>query len=281
MVDRRKLQIKEEIVMGARKAFDAHVAALNAEIAPMRLPAIATDFVGAIKGKKSLGSIRDALDHVLTVAKIAADADARAIRANLGAFQSLALDDDFGFLFADLSQLVHKPADDFEALVRGRILTHKAAEERKAREKAEADARAAEQRRLAEEAAERQAAEAAQRQQEAAAAEAQNQAAAALEAAQRQATPAPATASATQPRLEPPPAPSYGGAGEHGTLTLGDICMRLGFFINYAFVAETLRIECAGRSPSMMTPLYSESDFRRICVALVAHIGSVQELHPA
>ena len=44
----------------------------------MRLPTVVADFAGAIKGLKSFASMQDKIDGVLAVAKIAADADARA-----------------------------------------------------------------------------------------------------------------------------------------------------------------------------------------------------------
>lgn len=131
MVDRRKVEIKEQAVYAARAALDKHIADLNAEIAPMRLQPVAGDFAGAIKGLRSIASMQDALDTTLAAAKISADGQARVIRANVAAFNDLALADDFGFLFADLHLLVHKAADDFAAVVRARIAEHKANEERK------------------------------------------------------------------------------------------------------------------------------------------------------
>ncbi len=167
LVSRRKTEVKEEAVAKARRALDEHIAALNAEIAPMRLPQIAADFAGTIKGLKSVASMQDKLDGLLATTKVAADVEARAIRANVATFKAEAAG--FEFLFADLGTVVYKAADDFLALVRSRIATHQAAEakreaerqaaeaariaaaEQRAREQAEAEARAAEQRRLAEE----------------------------------------------------------------------------------------------------------------------------------
>lgn len=167
LVDRRKTEVKEEAVARARKAFDEHVAALNAEIAPFRLPAIAADFAGTIKGLKSFSSMQDKLDGLLATVKVAAEVEARGIRANVATFKAEA--ESFEFLFADLGAVIHKASDDFLALVRSRIAVHQAAEakreaerqaaeaariaaaEQRAREQAEAEARAAEQRRLAEE----------------------------------------------------------------------------------------------------------------------------------
>jgi len=152
LVARRKTEVKEEAVSSARRSLEQHVAALNAEIAPMRLPAVPADFAGAIKGLRSVASMEDRLHSLLASAKVACDALARGIRTNLSAFKEQAAD--FEFLFVDLSQIVHKAPDDFAATLTARISAHKAAEaareaarkkdaEEAARLAAEAAARAA------------------------------------------------------------------------------------------------------------------------------------------
>jgi hypothetical protein len=135
LVERRKIEIKEQAVLAARSALDAHIAALNAELAPMRLHPVAADFVGSIKGLRSIASMQDALDTTLATAKIAADAQAGVIRQNLAAFKLVA--DGLEFLFADLAHLVHKASDDFAAVIGTRITTHRATEDEKARKAAE------------------------------------------------------------------------------------------------------------------------------------------------
>ena len=152
LVARRKTEVKEEAVSSARRSLEQHVAALNAEIAPMRLPTVPADFAGAIKGLRSVASMEDRLHSLLASAKVACDAQARGIRTNLSAFKEQAAD--FEFLFVDLSQIVHKAPDDFAATLTARISAHKAAEaareaarkkdaEEAARLAAEAAARAA------------------------------------------------------------------------------------------------------------------------------------------
>lgn len=152
LVARRKTEVKEEAVSSARRSLEQHVAALNAEIAPMRLPAVPADFAGAIKGLRSVASMEDRLHSLLASAKVACDALARGIRTNLSVFKEQAAA--FEFLFVDLGQIVHKAPDDFAATVQARIAAHKAAEaareaarkkdaEEAARLAAEAAARAA------------------------------------------------------------------------------------------------------------------------------------------
>lgn len=143
LVERRKQEVKEAEVMKAREAFAIHMNAVNADITPVRLE-YAADFGAAIKGLKTIDSVRAKLDAALAAAKVAVDSKAREIRANLQAFKEVA--DGFGFLFADIGTLALKPRDDFRTLVAARIETHKASEAKKEAERqAAAPAPAAEQ----------------------------------------------------------------------------------------------------------------------------------------
>lgn len=262
LVDRRKLEVKEEAVAAARKALDAHIADLNAEIAPMRLRPIAADFAGCIKGLKSLASMQDKLDGLLATTKIAAEAEARAVRANVATFHEKAAG--FEFLFADLGQVIHKAADDFASLLQLRIATHQAAEvvrENARKAAAEAAARAESERLEALALANRQRAEAA----------AQAEAAAALAQAAQPPAPAPAPVVAQ-------PATTAARRDEPATLNLGTICGRLGFIVRADFLADTLHIRPAkvdGNRPG----LYTESQFRTICRQLQSHVGAMAELY--
>jgi predicted phage-related endonuclease len=139
IVDKRNVEVKEEAVAAARKALDAHIADLNGELAPMRLQPVAADFAGSIKGLRSIASMQDALDTTLANAKIAADTQARGIRANLAVFKEKSAG--YEALFADLGTLVHKAADDFALVLQARISAEddaRAKREQKARDDAEA-----------------------------------------------------------------------------------------------------------------------------------------------
>lgn len=276
LVTRRKVEVREQAVVAARQALDTHIAVVNAEIAPMRLQPVAADFAGAIKGKRSLASMQDALDVTLAAAKIAADTQGRAIRANVATFHEKAAG--LEFLFADLGQIVHKAADDFAALLQARIATHQAAEERRARERAEAEARA-ESARLEALAVANRAALAAQQITE-------------VQHPQQVLKAEPATADATDrgtaanvsPRggamgagQAAAAAPAVARADEPATLKLGDICGRLGFTVNAAFLADTLHVRPArtdGRAA-----LFTESQFATICAQLVSHVSAMAELY--
>lgn len=257
LVARRKTEVKESAVMVARRALDAHIAALNAEIAPMMLRPIAADFAGCIKGLKSVASMQDRLDGLLATTKIAAEAEARAIRANVATFHEKAAG--FEFLFADLGQVVHKAADDFAALLQARIATHQAAEvvrENARRAAAEAEA----QRKVQADQAARDAAEAA------------------TKAVQQAAAPATAPmAAAPVQAVSAPTAAAAPRADEPATLNLGTICGRLGFTVSAQFLADVLhvlpaRAEKAGR-------YYTDRQFGVICQQLQSHVSAMAELY--
>lgn len=127
LVEAEKKNRRAAIVQKGEQALRVHIDSLNARLARVRLPAYAADFAGAIKGKKSLTSIQDAVDTKLAQAKVETSAMADEMQVNLAALDELAAD--HGFLFADLQQVVTKAADDFRALVQLRIAQHRAKEE--------------------------------------------------------------------------------------------------------------------------------------------------------
>lgn len=136
LVKARKEQIRREIVDGAVEALRAHVASLNAILGKPYMPEQdVTRFGLAIKGLKTLASLRDAVATELANAKIAASAIADRIQTNLNTLRELALD--HAFLFHDTATIVLKQPDDLTALVKTRIADHKAAEERRISEERE------------------------------------------------------------------------------------------------------------------------------------------------
>ncbi|MCY1558861.1 hypothetical protein D9M68_958360 [compost metagenome] len=70
-------------------------------------------------------------------------------------------------------------------------------------------------------------------------------------------------------RLRPDSGPSH----ERPTLKLGDITVRLGFIVNADFLAELGCHAMVERNAK----LYRESDFPRICEALIQHITEVAD----
>ena len=163
---------KLEILQTAKQDYDTFQRGLDVgQYMPLLMP----DFAGAMKGKRTISSLRDACDDLTAQSKISANEVAAVIRGNL---QQLSEDaEDYRFLFNDFGQLCQKPADDFAAIVKSRIADHRQAEhdrleaerakiraeeEVKARREAEATAqkeaaerqRVADQQRQAEQAAE-------------------------------------------------------------------------------------------------------------------------------
>ena len=247
LVKARKTQIREDIVMTAAKALADHIGALNEGLGgKIRLPDYRADFNGAIKGKKTIASLRDAADTELARAKIEVSQIAEQYRGNLELLRTKA--EGFERLFPDAQQLVAKAKDDLEAVITARIAEHKQAEQAKLdaeRERIEREAKAA-----------AEAAEAAEL-----AAEAQRQQETQVSGQVPSATEAP----------EPAPAVS-GQVG--GVIKLGDINARLGPLSITADGLAQLGIQPVGKERSAV--LYAESDWPRILGVLISHLQSCQ-----
>ncbi|MCA8237705.1 YqaJ viral recombinase family protein [Burkholderia cenocepacia] len=135
-IEQRKKQIKETAVAERRQKYADHVAALNAELGVVSIVVTPPDFVGVIKGLKTIVSLYDKLDTALANGKIAADAAAKDLRAKLDWYTTQAAE--HAFLFRDLQQLIQKPTDDFQLAVNARVDEHKRQEaEKEAKRKAD------------------------------------------------------------------------------------------------------------------------------------------------
>jgi predicted phage-related endonuclease len=291
VVKARKETIRVEIQQAAKDKAAAHIAALNARLGKPYMPAVAVDFAGVMKGKKTVTSLRDAVDTELARFKIESNAVADRIGFNLAMLRELA--SDYTFLFADTATIVLKGADDLMALIKLRIAEHVKAEAAKAEA---LRARIAEEERVK---AEKAAADAerARQQQEAARVQAEADARAREEAiARAQSRPAGASQVQTEPQMIPAPVtlhpvsnrPAIASAAlsDAGvddartppatapTLRLGQINERL------APIALTvdglMRLGFAPAATDKSAKLYHESDFPAICAALVRHINAVQ-----
>ncbi|WP_195724670.1 YqaJ viral recombinase family protein [Herbaspirillum sp. CAH-3] len=132
---------RAELIETARKAMAAHGEALQSEIQGVRLAVAMPDFAGAIKGLKSLTSMKEKLDAALANGKAAADMAAADIRKKLAWVAEHA--DEHRALLADLQQLVAKPMEDFQLTITSRIKEHQQRQEQeRERIRAEAEARA-------------------------------------------------------------------------------------------------------------------------------------------
>ncbi|MFT4267853.1 MAG: YqaJ viral recombinase family protein [Xenophilus sp.] len=140
LVALRKDQLRAEIVTDGQKAAAAHTQALNQRLGGNFMPTIPADFGGAIKGKKNLDSMRDAVAAELVRAKIAANEVADRIDGNL----KLLDEQRHPALFPDMATLVLKQQDDLSAIITARITQH-AAEQAAAMERERERIRAEEQ----------------------------------------------------------------------------------------------------------------------------------------
>lgn len=247
LVKARKEAIRGEIVAEGQQDLRDHIGGLNARLGEPYMPAVSADFAGAIKGKRTVESLRDAVNTTLAHAKIQANEIADRIQVNLNTLRELA--SEHVFLFADSAALVLKDSEHVAVLVKQRIAEHQQAEA--ARLEAERERiRSEEQRR----------AEAAEAAKAALAAETQRLA----EASKNTESQPP------QQALKAEPVTADATDGGTATLKLGTIGERLGFTLTEAFVSEVLGIQPSGKDKRAV--MFKESDFGRICDALSRHV---------
>lgn len=143
LVTAKKTQRKTELVQSAISEVRAYEAGLNAELGAYAMsadPSLQNTCGEAIKGKRSLQAMKDALDGVVANAKIQANNEAALIRENVKVIQEKA--GDHMELFPDHVQLVlGKDTDDLANLIATRIEDKRKKDEE--RRQAEEDARAA------------------------------------------------------------------------------------------------------------------------------------------
>ena len=283
LVKAEKENRKAEIVRSAHEAFSDHLASLLKRTG-VPIPAVGT-FADAIKGLKSIDSMRDKVSTALANAKIEANAIADRIDANRKMVEDMSLMPDF-------AQVCTKAPDDFAALYamrkqqraeaeakrieaeRARI---RAEEEAKARREAERIAQAERDRIRAEEQAKARAEAEAARIEQAERDRVQREAEAARRAEEaRAAAEHAAQVAAKRAKAEQPaPQPVESGA----KLTLGQINARLAPIALSAAGLAQLGIQPAGKDRAAV--LYFERDIPRICAALVVHLQNVARIKEA
>lgn len=254
LVKARKEQIREDIVADGRRALAEHMAGLNERLGKAYMPSVQDDFAGAVKGKRTIDSLRDAVSTTLANAKIEASAIADRIQINLGTLRELAKD--HAFLFVDTASIVLKAPDDLTALVKSRIGDHTEAEATRLDAERER-IRAEEQARI-----EREQREAAATEQQAPMFDRSS------EQSKREVIlingadlhPSPRIRQATQ---------------EAATVKLGEICAMVGpgFSMTAAFVADTLGVEHSGTDKA--AKLYKPSDVTLICDELIQRLSKI------
>lgn len=158
MVKARKESIRIEIMQEGKNALTAHINALNKRLGKNLIANVPADFSGAIKGKKTIASLREAVNNELLQRKMSASEITDKVQDNL---QLLDDHKDHSFLFNDVASIVFKDSDDLYNVIKMRISEHEAKEAKRLeaeREKIRQEERAnAEREQAAKAAAEREA----------------------------------------------------------------------------------------------------------------------------
>lgn len=274
LVKAEKENRKAEIVAKAQRELSAHITALQGRVGV--LVSVGCNFGEAVKGLKSLDSMRDKVSTALANAKIEANAIADRIDANRKLVEDMSLMPDF-------AQVCTKAPDDFAALYAMRKQQRAEAEAKRLEAEREKIRREEEAKARAE--AER----VAQLERERINAEVQAKASAALEAerirlraeaeARMQAMQVDAAKRAAELKaladVKPEPAPQFAQqqADSGAKITLGQINQRLSpIALSVAGLAQ-LGIQPAGKDRAAV--LYLESDIARICSVLIRHLTTV------
>jgi predicted phage-related endonuclease len=149
-VKTRKDSIREEIRRSGVDDYDKHICSLNGRIGKNYLATAYRnvpdpDFAGVMRGKKTITSLREAVNNELVRCKILSSEIADRVQINLNSLRELA--DGYQTLFKDTATIVLKQNDDLVALIKTRIAEHKKEEadrvERERVKKEADDARAA------------------------------------------------------------------------------------------------------------------------------------------
>jgi|AntDeeMetagen192_2_1112575.scaffolds.fasta_scaffold03744_3 putative phage-type endonuclease len=141
LVKSMKEQRKEEILRTAERDYDAHIGEIEKDLErgciwPIRFPAPSPMISQAMKGKRTIATLRDAAETAVANAKIEADRIAREIRASIEVLKAEA--EGYESLFPDGGQLVTtKSADDLRNLAKARIAEHQEQERQRSEREAE------------------------------------------------------------------------------------------------------------------------------------------------
>lgn len=256
--ERRRSDIVAEAVRGVREHYEGINATLGLHAISVP-PAIQAVIGEAIKGKKTLASIRDAANTAAATAKIEASQRADRVRANIAVLSEYP---DYAHLFADRVQLcATKDADDLRNLAAARINEHREAEERR---------READRERIRQEEANK-----LRREQEEAAAQADRERAAAAPQPPVEASQAPAAPSIEddlRAMEDPLPFEAAPASAPRRTVKLGDINARIAPLSITADGLAQLGFRPVGTERS--AKLYAESDLIAIYRAMYSVIQS-------
>ena len=282
LVKRRKDERRSEIGNAARRAVQDHVRVINDTLGEHALPMPATlvaDIAAAIKGKRSFAAMDEAVSAVAANAKIAASQQADRVRANVAI---LAEHQEHAHLFADRVALcAGKAPEDLRNLVAARVAEAQRVEAERLEQERERIRQEETERLQREQQAE---AERVEREQ----ADARAAVAARAAAAVAEAEPAAEVATAAVPATDAPPAQATHSAAaprmveravvavqSDARIKLGDINARIAPLAITADGLAQLGFQSVGNERA--AKLYAESEFPRICDALIERLMSAAE----
>ena len=242
LVKAEKESRKTDIVRDAALELGKHCAGLSDRIG-MQVPVFNSNLGEAIKGLKSLDSMRDKVSAALANAKIEASQVAYRIEANRKTVEDMSL-------FPDFANVCTKAPEDFAALLVMRVVQRKESEEKRLADERE-KIRAEEQ-------------EKAKREADAAICAKQAEEARAIAKLSEGCVAEPVVID-TRPKEV-----SQGFAG--ATIKLGEICTRLGFTVTADFMAS-IGFPCVAHDKN--AKLYRAGDFPGMCEAIAAHVLKV------
>lgn len=132
LVKAQKDTIRTNEIQRGKDTLQAYIFTLNKRLGRPYMPAIHGNFAEAIKGKKTIASVKESINNELTNCKISASQIADKIEINLNTMRELAKD--HAHLFHDEAALIGKNNDDLIAVIKSRITEYEAAEAKKAEE---------------------------------------------------------------------------------------------------------------------------------------------------
>lgn len=236
-VEAKKQSIRTEIEQEGQKAIAEYVATLNERVGGY-MPLIKPDLYGRMKGKRSVATLREAMETALANGKAEADRIAGQIEQNIDAANHFI--EEFGeTLFYDMKHIVTKEPEAFAAIVKLRVFDHKQRIEAEANERAAAAAKEAESK------------------------AAQIVAADTLAEVQSE-------VNAGVLVFDQPAVVSIDHS-DGPTIKLGEICTRLGFTVSAEFL-ESLGFKAKMEKNAR---LYPETSFPTICRRISEHVMSI------
>jgi predicted phage-related endonuclease len=276
VVKARKDQIRVEEVQRGKSALAEHVVKLNEQLGKPYMPVVANDFPAAIANKRTVESLRAAVDQHLADCKIVANEVAGRIQVNLNWLRENA--DKHKFLFADVASLVLDQPDAMQAKAKLRINEHEAAEQARIAELAEREReriRAEEQAKAEKAARDQLAAEQEQARQQAEAAKPAQPPAEVANAAPAKSSKAvaPVAPAANSPVVVPITRPA-----SKPTLRLGQINERIA-----PLAITAAGLELLGFKPTKdgAASLYQEQDFAAMVDSMVASLRTAAQQQQA